>query len=266
MLRRAMIVVFLFIAVTVFAGGIVTVKQTYAGEENVETSKMYVQDGMLRMEASDGADSHVMIFDSKKNLMYNIDNKTKKYAVISKEDFAKIGNTMNEAMKQMEEQLKQLPKEQQEMMKNMMKEKMPGMEPQEAPEKTDYIKEESGVTVGKWTCDRYVGKKDGQKVSEVWLTEWDDTGLKDEYKEAFDAMKSFFEDLIKQMGPMAEQMTDALDTWMIENGVPVKSVDYENGKVSSTSLVEDIQIKSLDSDLFTVPTGYTKQDMFGGTK
>ena len=172
-----------------------------------------------------------MIFQADTELIYMVDHESREYLQIDKETMAKFGNSMNEAMRQMEEQLKQMPEAQRKVMEDMMKKNMPqaqgdlSIEVKSMGADGDYQKYE--VWVG------------GQKMSEVWATSPAELGIPANSLEVFRKMSGFYEQLMETLSsnPFFESMgTNPFPGFAQMNGFPVKTLDVESG--SETHLSE----------------------------
>ncbi|MBZ0179332.1 MAG: hypothetical protein K8F36_08575 [Melioribacteraceae bacterium] len=248
-------------ASSILGGGVVKITETDSDGISI-TSQLFVQDGMLKIVSDQTDENTIMIFDSKNQIMKIADLNKKSYMEITKDDIKKFSQQMSGISKQMEEALKNVPPEQREMMEKMMKDKMPGMQEQEMPSKPEYKKVASGIQIGNWTTDKYEGYKNGSKIESVWIAAWQATSLKDEYMDVFKGMMSMFEEFAKSMGPMAASMEQSFDAELFEHGFPIKTEEYEDGKLVSTSLVEEMMEQNLSSDVFTLPAGLTKETPF----
>src|SRR5689334_18014526 len=106
-----------------------------------------------------------------------------------------MGGQKSDAMAQMQEKKKNMSHQQREMMERMMQDRgIPGMA---APAKTEYRKTGTDK-VGKWTCDKYEGYRDNQKVSELCTVDPKARGLAASDFEVTRQMAEFFKALIPQ--------------------------------------------------------------------
>lgn len=252
---------FTILSASIFAGGVIKIKET-SSDGTSTISQLFVQDGMMKVIGDQAEDNTIMIFDSKNQIMTIADLDRKTYMEITKSDIEKMAKQMSGINKQMEEALKNVPPEQRAMMEQMMKDQMPGMQGQDLPSKTEFKKVASGVQVGGWTTDKYEGYKDGTKTEVVWIAGWGNTSLKDEYMNVFKGMINLFEEFTKSMGSMAASMEHPFDAELFEHGFPIKTEDFRDGKITSTSLVEEILEQNLSADVFSIPPGLKKENPF----
>ena len=215
------------------------------------TSKVFIDKERVRLEQGN---DQIALFRQDKGVFWMIDLKNKTYAEISRQDLQKIKSRMEEASKQLEEQMRNLPPEQRQMMEQMMAGKMS----HKAPE-ISYQKIASGETVNQWACDKYVGTRQAQKQSEVWTTDWKNLGLQPEDFNALKEMGEFFLELtwgqesFYKVGDQPDEHHYA--------GVPIKTIGYSGERITDTQELKQISKQDFDASLFELPTGYAKQDL-----
>jgi hypothetical protein len=117
--------------------------------------------------------------------------------------------------------------------------------------------------VGQWTCDKYEGLQNGQKVVEHCTVAPGALGL----TAADTAVVQQLADLAKSMTTMVAQSTGILDIGRMEQqgfaGLPVKSVTTVNGREVISELAS-VTRQNIAESLFEVPAGFQKQDIMGG--
>jgi len=227
-------------------------QENYDGEEEI-TVKTYIGPKAVRTEAVGTDTDHIFIFREDKDLYWVIDNKKKTYMEITGEDMKKINQQMEQARKAYEEQMKNLPPEQRKMIEKMMKDKMPTSVPE-----IEYKKIGSGVKVNHWTCDRYDGYSDGVKVEEVWTVDWKNLGLSPEDFSVLLSMSNFFRKF-PQAGFKFIKVSSEKEVKTGYPGIPVKMIDYSDGKKKSKMEIVKIEKKDVEYSLFELPGGLKKK-------
>lgn len=245
-----------------FAGGIITIEESRRNKTSI--NKTYIEKHLMRMESKIGDEMYVAIFNAEKEILYNIDMKKKNYVMITKADLEKVGSKMNNVNKLLEAKLKDLPKEQQEMMKKMLQQNMP--EHEEQKEDKSYSLVNKNEKVGSWNCDKYRVKEDDEITKDVWVTDWTNSGLKDEYKNVLKSMEKFFNYFTDQLGSKVKSQSINLDFSLADKGIPVKTVYYSNGEENGSSIVKEIKETELPYSLFLVPTDFEKTNPFAEFK
>jgi hypothetical protein len=248
------IFVLLFLFSTVFAGVYIEGKDTQKMQKEKNETKIYVDKNRLRVETSGDDNDMVIIFREDKNLFWMVDMSKKEYREMTKDDVKQMKAKIDEGMKQIEEQMKNMPPEQRKMMEKMM----PAHMNIKKIERPIFTKKETGVMVKKWSCAHYVGEVNGQKKQEVWTTDWNQLGISSDELMVFRDMGQFFSSL-------APDMTDVFrigDKEWEKNGgfagMPVKSIDFEEGKMTSEFEITEISKKEFSAALFDVPAGFEK--------
>ena len=262
-LMATLISTLLFVATIANAGVEMELVTTDASGQETERSKIYAQDGKLRMDQAEGsgpANSMIFLGD---RFVY-VDHAEKNYVVIDEAMLSEVSAQMNEAMKQMEAQLAEMPPEQRAMVEEMMKGQMQGMMGQQAPQPAPKVE---AIGSGKWEsydCRQYAVYEGGKKAQDLCAADLDDVEGSDELIETFRAMAHYMEKMMESM-PMREdnainpgELMDQID------GFPVHTVEYEGGvRVRETALAS-IAESDLDEAMFAAPTGYRRQDPLGG--
>ncbi|MEF9437243.1 MAG: DUF3617 domain-containing protein [Candidatus Mariimomonas ferrooxydans] len=242
------------------AGVIITsIDTSFDDPRDSGTSTAYIGDNGMRAEARAEGENNIVIFRSDKEVFWMINTADNSYTEMTKKDIKKIKGQMDEAMRMMQEQMKNMPPEQRAMMEQMMKGKtMPTQ-----PEKTVFKKVASGVKVGKWKCNTYKGYLRGELTEEVCSTSWKNLGIK---QKDFRVMKSMGEFMSELSPDAASQFNVGSDEWEKEHGypgVPVRTISYSMGKKVFQTEIQDVKKQKIDSSLFELPKGLTKKSFTG---
>ena len=245
----------LLFTVNLFAGGIIKVKSIPENGGEVSQNIIYIQDGKMRIETSDGGEKTITIIDPKEGKLISIDPAKETYIVLTEEDF---NNFMQKINEKKEEILKQFPEEQREAMRQMIDQQMGGMSNQP---KTEYNKVGEENFNG-YDCEVYNGIKADEQVEKLWITPWENMKLKDEYVTVFKGMEKFFQKMADSMGDFGKMMENEFDTEMFDKGFPVKTIEYEDGEPVSTDIIEEVSEDNLPASLFEAPKNMTRENPF----
>jgi hypothetical protein len=185
--------------------------------------KSYYTDKASRIELADGK---IVIMDFDKKLVYSLDPAAKTY---SQMDMNEMGGS---------KQMANMPAEQRKMMESMM-------------QNMQITPTAETKVINGYNCKKYMVSF-MMMNSEYWLSK--DVKGYDELKAIGAKMAKSFEGnpMLKQMNIAA--MMDKLD------GFPVRTVTQVMGGTITNTLVK-MEKKSLSSDLFQVPAGYTAKPM-----
>ncbi|MCU0609751.1 MAG: DUF4412 domain-containing protein [Chitinispirillaceae bacterium] len=219
----------------------------------VSTSTLTLGDRGVRMESGSQAPGSVFIYRKDKDLCWVLNSAENSYVEITRAELTAMTAQIKSAMAQMKGQMAQLPPEQRAMMESMMK-SMGGQVPQ-----MTYQKIASGEKVGDWSCDKYDGLDAGNKVIEVWVTDWKRLGLTQADLDGLTALAQFFEEFSKDLGSFFKPGTKAEGY----DGMPVKTVMLSSGQpVAQTQLSEIVKTDPATA-LFEVPAGFVKKSLAG---
>jgi hypothetical protein len=242
------------------ADGILIAQKMTSSTGTVTTTQIQIEKTRMRTEL-DGQNGRkqTMIFDGDAQVMRTIDDANKTYTEMTKADVERMSAQMSGAMAQMQEQMKNMPPEARKRMEAMMQGRGASAAGATAP--TEY-KKVGTDKVGKWSCDKYEGIRNGEKVSELCTVSPTTLGFAMPDFEVTKQMAEFF----SKMAPQgADQMfrvgTPAANGF---SGLPVRTVIFRNGAPSITSEITDVSRQNFPDSLFAVPAGYTKREMMAG--
>jgi hypothetical protein len=244
-------------AATEAADGILIAQKTTSSSGTATTHQSQIEKTRMRAETDSGGRKMTMIFDGTAQVMRTIDDASKSYTEMTKADMEKMSAQMAGAMTQMQEQMKNMPPEARKRMEAMMAGRGAAAGPA-AP--TEY-KKIGTDKVGKWTCDKYEGTRNGEKVSELCTVAPASVGFTAGDFEVTRQMAEFFSKLVPQGADQMFRVGSATANGF--SGLPVRTIIFRNGAPSFTSEITDVSRQNFPDSLFTVPAGYTKRDMMG---
>lgn len=246
------------LAAPVSAADVIVISQQTTTGAKSETSQTHLDRNRMRAETADPTgNKRVVVFDGAAQVLRIIDDQAKTYREITKADVDRLGG-MPDVMTQMQQQMQNLPPEQRAQIEAMMKARG-GISGAGGPSgKTEY-KKVGTDRVGKWTCDKYEGVRNGQKTSEVCTVDPKVLGFTAADLEVPKQLAEFFSKLM----PHAEDRMFRVGTGDDKSfaGVPVRTVSL--GPQPSVTEVTDVSRQSLPDSTFAVPAGYQKT-AFGG--
>ena len=242
--------------------------ETTAGGEKME-ARMTVETPNILVDVVQGSgesggvpDQFIFRGDDKKMIV--IDHRQKTFSVMDKETMKAMSDMMGgEGMEKMlQEALKDVPEDQRAEIEKMMREQMKqagGGAGQKQVSKVEYSKTgESGDKNG-FPCEQYVGKRDGQVVRELWVTDWDNVKGGSDARETFKSMAAFWQEafgsLAAQAGENPMELFDAVD------GFPVIAREMNGDQVASETTLKSVEEASLKPEAFQPPEGYKQQQM-----
>jgi hypothetical protein len=235
------------------ANGIQVSVKTTSGS-NTETSQVQLDANHMRAESvgMHGGGKQIVIFDGAKQLMDLVNPEDKTYNEITKADVDKLGGQMSDAMSRMNQAMANMTPEQRAQVEAMMRGRMGGAAA--AAAKTEYRKTGSDK-VGKWSCEKYEGYRNGQKVSDLCTVQPSALGFSAGDFSVTQEMQAFFSKLMPQQADHVFALGRADQGY---SGVPVRSTFY-SGDTEMTMEVTDISRQNIPDSTFQVPDGYQKR-------
>jgi hypothetical protein len=239
-------------AASVFGGAKVKMETRIDGSTQ-QVGWVYIEgENWLRIDTDVDVDTgepeNSMIFKADADLIYMVDHDTKEYIRMDKETMSKMAIRMNDAMRQMEEQLKQIPEAQRKIMEDMMKKNMP------QPQGDLSVEVKSMGVEGEY--QKYEVWVGGEKMSEVWAASPEEVGIPANSLEVFRKMSAFYEELMEAFSsnPFFKSMgTNPFPGFAQMNGFPVKTLDIDTG--SETHLSE-ASMSNFPEGFFDPPAEY----------
>jgi hypothetical protein len=251
-MRGMLVVAPCLAALPLFAadGVLIVEKTTTAG--STKTSQIQIEPERIRAETGDG---QTVIFSGPKQTLWIVNDGRKSYNEITKADVDRMGGQINDAMARMQEQLKALPPAQRAQIENMLKGRgVPGIGG--APPKIEYRKTGSDK-VGSWTCDKYEGMRNGQKVNELCTVDPKVLGFAISDFQVARQLMDFFGKLV----PAAADQMFTIGTMEEQgfSGVPVRRITFSSDQRQSVSEMTQATRQAFAAATFEVPSGYQKE-------
>jgi hypothetical protein len=186
--------------------------------------------------------------------------------VIDEETMRALAKQINEAMSMMEQALANVPEAQRPMVEEMMRKKMPQAQKVDRP-KTELRKTGDTNNHNGYPCVKYDVLREGQKIREIWVTDWSNVDGGEEVADLFYEMSEFFQEMLDSLPRFADGggADQAFEHMRDMDGFPVVTRELaDDGSLESESTLRSASRQTLDPDAFEPPAGYKRQDMFGG--
>jgi hypothetical protein len=239
------------------ADGVLISQRTTTGGGAPQTSQVQIEKNRMRTEVADPSGTkQSVVFDGTKQTLYIINLDKKTYSEMTKADIDQLSGMMTQMQAQMQAQMASMPPEQRAQVEAMMKGR--GMSMAGAA-KTEY-KKTGTDKVGKWTCDKYEGSRNGQKISELCTVDPAALGFTAADFAITQHFMNFFGKLMPQVADQAMGLGQAAEHGF--SGVPVRAV--VNGPTGTTTTeVTEATRQTFPDSIFEVPAGFQKVDMMG---
>ena len=239
------------------AEGFLMIEEAVIGTAKRSSQVQLERDRMRAEMKGPKGETQIIVFDGPQQVLRIISPSRKSYAEMTKSDVDRMGEQMSAAMAALKEKLNNLTPEQRAKMEAMMA-RLGSAGAATAASKPEYRRAGSDK-VGKWTCDKYEGFRNGDKVSEVCTVEPKALGMTIADFEVSKQVAAFFE---KMLPPGMEQMVGigSLEAQGF-SGIPLRRVVYKDGKVQAHSEVVDVRRENFADSTYDVPTGFQRQKM-----
>ena len=199
-----------------------------------------------------------VIYRGDRREMVVVDHDRKSYMVIDEQALQKVGDQLNQASRQIQEQLKNLPEAQRAMVEKMMKGRLP-----QTPERPTREVREAGENATKngYPCVRYEVFRDGRKAQDLWITDWGNIPGGDEVHGVFQDMANFYRQLLSNSqfgGAVSENPFVGLEEL---EGFPVVTRSFEDNQLENESQLRSARRRTLDPAELEPPAGYKRRSM-----
>lgn len=206
-----------------------------------------------------GARSTRMLFTEADGRLRVVDDASRSWFDIDRKQLAEMGGAMDAMKKQMAD----MPAAQREMAESMMKGMMANVQP---PPPSTYVTSTDHQKVNGYDCTRVDVMQGEVKKAEYWGTTSPDFQLAAPEHAAVLAMQGCLRDFTimarSGVGANAESRPFQWDTSV--DGYPLISRCFDGDVMTLDVKLTSFDRKPLAADLFTIPDGYTKQDLTGG--
>lgn len=250
---------FLLLPLSSHAGVSMYLVSTDATGKETGRLNFLAKSDMIRMDdlGNDSRNSMIFLGDS----FIVLDHKKKNYIVMDEAFVNEVSAQMNDAMKEMEEQLASLPPDQRAMAEQMMKGRMGQMmgQQQEAPPPPRV----ESMGAGSWKdyeCEKFAVFMSGEKTQELCAADLNDIDGAAEMMKAFRGMAKFMTKMTESMPMRADAGMNPGELMDQIQGFPVRTIDFRNGEIAGESFLESVTAQDLDDGLFGVPDGYERED------
>lgn len=213
---------------------------------------------MIKQKDQNGKSTTVIFYGNKNEMVIFLNSQ--EYIVIDEAQMAMIKQQLEGVRAMMEKMKANMTDEQ----KKMLEKNLPGKNGEKVT--TSYEKGGS-KTINGWTSSKYSALENGNKVSELYIASYNVLGVS---KADFAAMEKLMQFFRKHLADVSDQFSMGSDTGFLaltgdnpafNAGVPVKVTTFEGGKATSDTIIESVEKKVLNEDLFAIPGNMKKKDI-----
>lgn len=206
-----------------------------------------------------------MIFrgDRREMIVVNHDNRI--YHVMDEAAIGQIAGQLSQVEQQMREALKNVPEDKRTMIEQMMKQRMPQQQVPQRSE-TELKKTSERAEHNGYPCVKYEVFLGGQKIREVWVTDWSNVEGGTDFSRVFEDMSDFLKEMRGSFSGAFGSVggsPNAFEHMKEIGGFPVVSRDFgEDGSLEGESSLRSARRQTMDPNAFEPPSGYKRQEMF----
>ena len=255
--RRFLTIAMVLLTGQVQAGTVLeTVSRELGGAGSETLTTTYAQGGRMRVDSGDR--DGTMLF--KDDALYAINNKDRNYVLMDRATIKKMADTINPALKQMQERLAQMPPEQRAQMERLMGNSLPGMKPAATQEIRKTARTDK---VAGYSCSYVESLEGGVLQDEFCVVAPSSLKGGDELMVAAQKMSTLMQDLLKDVDApwLRETVAKQTENFAKIGGVPVLTRHFSAGKPVSETTIKSIRTEAVPAATFEVPAGYTRKDI-----
>lgn len=247
----------LSLSVTAQTKAIVLTATTLDKKANPSDMIIYTEGNKIRIETSGEEQEVTLLFDAENETIYTINHKRKEISEMTRQDIEAFSEILRQQLAVLDKQLEHLPEKQ----RTLMREKVGAAKP------VEYTLEESGVAVKSWKADKFIGRENENKKSEVYIARYETLMLD---KKDFEALEKFYSLMVHFTQNLANSLPGTAMSFVSKDmpayadGIPVKSIIYNTeGEATQTMLLEEVEKKEVADSLFLLPENYKRKKMEG---
>jgi hypothetical protein len=263
-----------FIALLVLAAGVSGLASAGVYVEMVDhpvgtdkttlVQKMYVQGSSGRFVdvAEQGANSRETATIISNGTLYAIDDADKSYVMLDKATMEKFGKRLSDGLAQMKEQLAKMPPEQRAQVEQMLSKQVPGFAGGDQKWTVEAVDTGKTDKVNGRTCRVWDVKRNGELDEQLCAVPFNSLPGKEDFQAVFGNFAKVFEEMAKTVPMLSGLMSNEFSAQAKINGFPVRSRDYEDGKLANVERLMSVwREQDIPGSLFEVPAGYRKKSM-----
>jgi hypothetical protein len=270
-MRVSVALFFWIIAANLHAGVVfdIETKNNDTNPPQVTNTRVLVEGRLLKLQTATPGNQQLteMIFRGDRREMIIVDHRTRSFIVMDQQAMQTLSAQMNQAFGQMNAAMKNLTPEQRAMAGQMMNGRNPITQvAQQSPITVRQLN--NRTTVYNYPSTLVEVSRDGRKISNMWITPWQNIDGAQELGTAFTDLAVFSDELMKSLpttAGMQQQLPDNPFSALHKiNGFPVAGRNYrDDGTVASETALRATQKASIGPGEFQPPAAYQQNKLFG---
>lgn len=208
-----------------------------------------------------------VIYRGDKKQMIVVNHQGNSFQIVTKDTLNQMDQQMNAMMKQMESKLAQLPPAQRQMVEQMMKQQGAPAMPEPAapsPPAPEVVKTGATKTVKGYPTAQYEIYQNGERIREMWVTDWASAGVARDDFRVFKEMHQFQQEAFASMnrGQGFPANDAAFDEFRQVDGLPVIVTSFNGAAKARETSLESVENKEFEESYFAPPSGYQQSTGF----
>jgi hypothetical protein len=235
------------------------------------STSVAVSGASLAMDVDQGADSaggHIIYRGDRQELIV-VDSAEQSYFVMDAQTASALAAHVEQMKSQVGAALDNIPASQRAYVERMMNQQQAA--PAQLPSARIEIRHVGDdAPVNDYPCTRYEVYRDGRKISDIWVTRWENVEGGRELTPAFQGMAQFFRQLVDSLAQQTGGGSDAMGNNNMFaavnelNGFPVACYNYHpDGTIKDAVILRTSYRGELRPADFEPPAGYRRQYLFG---
>lgn len=212
---------------------------------------IYLEGRQIRIDTDPEAS---LVFNGEIPRLMVLNRAEKSYLQLDEASIEEFAARVNPALEELQAEIEKMPPEQRAQMEEMMQGR--GMK---VPE-VRYVRTGEKKSIAGYECERLDMQSDGETLREIWVTEWANLPVSANAQPVLEGMSAFFKDAFSRLHiPPGMRTQSPFEQLEQLGGFPVMTRDFDGGKVMSETLLQGIEEKQLQSDLFDAPADFERQ-------
>lgn len=231
-------------------------------------------------DSADGMRDAVLFRGDLRQLVF-VDYRDRSYAVFDESTVKGVARQMEEVKEQMQGMaipkavLDKMPPEERKKLEEAMQQRpgmLPGRADAVAPDKEEYARTGTLATRNGYPCVKYDVVRGGEKVRELWVTDWDNVKGGADLQLVLGALSNFVDEMMQAMGEAfgageGGAFGDAfgngggsMDDLLSVDGFPVAVSEWDAGTVTSETVLKSMLRRDMGPEAFDPPDKFKRKD------
>lgn len=257
MIRSALMIAGSLVSLAVAHAGTLLETTTRDLTRNTTTlATTQVQDGKIRMHGDDH-DGFAIFRD---DTLFVVNTRDKNYVQMDRATIQAMANTLNPALKQLQERMASMSPEQRAQIEQLLGGNLPDMQP---PPVQEIRRTGRTGKVAQYACDYVEVVEQSVVTDELCVAVPASLEGGPELMSTATRMSQLIQEIFKDLdAPWLKQTLDRqLQNYDKLGGIPVSARHFDGGKVVSETVLKSIRKQAIPADAFAIPSGYARRDV-----